>query len=57
MQAITQIPLSSGSRILMLTVPECGVEDARLDASRDELNALILGDKRENVYVHPDHRD
>lgn len=46
------IPLSKGGRVLACTVPEVLVTGERADrvkAKRDELNALILGHKQENL--------
>jgi len=48
-KAITAIPLKTGAKVLMLTVPECGVRSANLDERRNDLNALIKGDERKDV--------
>ncbi|KAG4416287.1 hypothetical protein IFR04_010568 [Cadophora malorum] len=50
-KAITAIPLKTGAKVLMLTVPECGVKSANLDERRNELNALIKGDERKDVHT------
>ncbi|KAH7364741.1 SGNH hydrolase-type esterase domain-containing protein [Rhexocercosporidium sp. MPI-PUGE-AT-0058] len=50
-KAITAMPLETGARVLILTVPECGVKNEKLDGRRGELNALIKGDGREGVYA------
>ncbi|PVH72044.1 GDSL-like Lipase/Acylhydrolase [Cadophora sp. DSE1049] len=50
-KAITALPLETGAKVLMLTVPECGVKNAKLDERRDELNGLISGDGREGVHT------
>jgi len=47
--SITSIPLRHQANVLMLTVPECGVENEKLDAKRNELNALIKGDDRDGM--------
>jgi lysophospholipase L1-like esterase len=41
--------------VLLLTVPECAVKSPGLDAKRAELNALIMGDKREGIEVFDLH--
>ena len=48
-KAITAIPLLHGSKVLLMTVPECGVKSENLDKKRDELNACIREDGREGV--------
>ncbi|KAL2060197.1 hypothetical protein VTL71DRAFT_9592 [Oculimacula yallundae] len=50
-RAITAVPLDSGARVLLLTIPECAYKDEANDSRRDELNALIKGDGREGVYT------
>jgi lysophospholipase L1-like esterase len=54
-KSITSIPLSHKSKLILFTVPECGVKNASLDERRDELNRLIKEDKREDVYVFDLH--
>jgi hypothetical protein len=46
---ITDIPLSQGAKVLLLTVPECAVKIKSLNERREELNQLIWDDSRENV--------
>jgi lysophospholipase L1-like esterase len=53
---ITGIPLRDGAKLLLMTVPECGVRREGLDRRRDELNGLIRGDAREGVYVFDLHK-
>lgn len=36
-------------KILLCTIPECGVVNADLDRRRNELNALIRGVKEDDV--------
>ncbi|KAL5320392.1 hypothetical protein ACEPPN_011193 [Leptodophora sp. 'Broadleaf-Isolate-01'] len=50
-KAITALPLETGAKVLMLTVPECGVKNEKLDNRRNELNKLIREDAREGVYT------
>jgi hypothetical protein len=51
MQYITAIPLSHGSKVLMMTIPECEAKSEKLDRKRSELNRLIEEDLRDDVYV------
>ena len=46
---ITDIPLKSGAKLLMITVPECGAKSDSLDAKRNDLNSRIKNDSREGV--------
>lgn len=46
---ITSIPLSHGSKVLLMTVPECAVKSKKLDAGRDKLNEAIREDGRDGV--------
>lgn len=50
-KAVTDLPLSTGAQVLLLTVPECGVKVEKLDKKRGALNALILEDGRKGVWV------
>ncbi|KAG4427229.1 hypothetical protein IFR05_017288 [Cadophora sp. M221] len=50
-KAITAFPLETGAKVLMLTVPECGVKSEKLDERRNALNTLIKEDAREGVYT------
>ncbi|CZT02798.1 related to esterase [Rhynchosporium graminicola] len=50
-RTITNLNLENGARVLILTVPECGVKNKGLDQRRNDLNDLIKGDEREGVYV------
>jgi hypothetical protein len=45
-KSITSLPLENGARVLLMTVPECGVRSERLDRKRDELNGFIKEDGR-----------
>ncbi|TVY35972.1 hypothetical protein LSUB1_G005602 [Lachnellula subtilissima] len=38
---VLQMPLDHGARVVVMTVPECGVKSEKLDAKRDELNGFI----------------
>lgn len=49
LQAIYDIALANGTKVLALTVPEVGVKSAPLDASRNALNQMILEHKKENL--------
>lgn len=40
---------TDGCKVLMCTVPECGVVKKSLDDRRNELNGCINGDEREGV--------
>jgi len=48
---ISGIALENGAKVLLMTIPECGVRSEELDRERDELNSLILNDGRDGVYV------
>lgn len=48
---VYKIPLQAGTRVLALTVPECGDCNAGVDEQRDQLNRLILSYKATNLYV------
>ncbi|KAG0650846.1 hypothetical protein D0Z07_2285 [Hyphodiscus hymeniophilus] len=54
-KTMTAIPLRHNSKLVLFTVPECGVKNRDLDARRDELNRLIKADDREGVYVFDLH--
>jgi hypothetical protein len=41
-------PLNNGTKVLSLTVPECGFCDPKTDDARNELNDLIMNHKAEN---------
>lgn len=47
--AITNLPLATGARVLLMTVPECAAKSEKLDRRRDELNGLLKGDGRSGV--------
>jgi hypothetical protein len=47
-------PLETGSKVLALTVPECHVRTASLNAKRDDLNKRILEYKAKNLLVFLD---
>lgn len=42
-KAVLKFPLDNGARVLVMTIPECGVVSKKLDARRDEVNGLIRG--------------
>lgn len=47
---LTDVPrVKDGAKLLLCTVPECGVVKASLDAKRNELNERIRADRREGV--------
>jgi hypothetical protein len=46
-KSITSLPLENGAKVLLMTVPECGVKRKSLDQKRDELNGFIK--EREGV--------
>jgi len=48
---VWDIPLQQGTKVLALTVPECGVCSPVLDKRRDKLNNKILEYKAENYYT------
>ncbi|PBP18403.1 asparagine amidase a [Diplocarpon rosae] len=48
-KAITDIPLATGARVLLLTVPECSAKSAKLDQVRGALNGLLKDDARDGV--------
>ncbi|TAQ91472.1 Lysophospholipase/Carboxylesterase [Chlorociboria aeruginascens] len=54
LQRVWDIPLSHGSRVLSLTVPECACAP-ELDAKRDDLNGMILSHKAPNFYTFDLH--
>ncbi|KAL3418641.1 GDSL-like Lipase/Acylhydrolase [Phlyctema vagabunda] len=54
LQKVWEIPLSNGTKVLALTVPECGVQplcSPELAARRDLLNQYIRSHSEENFYV------
>lgn len=46
------IPLSRGTKVLALTVPECKSQSQLATDTRNELNRLILQHKEPNLYVY-----
>lgn len=50
---VLRMPLDHGARVVVMTVPECGVKSEKLDARRDELNGFIRGvvEVEESLYV------
>ncbi len=46
---VTAVPLAQGARVLVMTVPECGANSARLNGKREALNEAIKSDEREGV--------
>lgn len=51
LSAVSDIPLENGAKVLMCTVPECGVKSESLDKKRDSLNTFIKSDMRDEVYI------
>jgi hypothetical protein len=51
LKEVYKVPLQAGTRVLALTVPECGDCPASLDEQRDRVNKSILAHKAENLYV------
>ncbi|CAL3973261.1 unnamed protein product [Diplocarpon coronariae] len=49
-KAITDIPLATGARVLLLTVPECETKNEKLDRARGDLNGLLKSDARDGVF-------
>lgn len=47
--AVSDVALENGAKVLLCTVPECGVKSESLDRKRDELNAFIRSDMRDDV--------
>jgi hypothetical protein len=43
------VALSSGARVLAMTVPECAVRSDNLDTNRDTLNSRILERESEQL--------
>ncbi|PBP19456.1 asparagine amidase a [Diplocarpon rosae] len=50
-KAITDLPLATGARVLLLTVPDCSAKSAKLDRVRGELNGLLKSDARDGVFL------
>ncbi|KAK7424890.1 hypothetical protein QQX98_000166 [Neonectria punicea] len=50
LQNVWNIPISRGSKVLALTVPECEARSERLVKRRDELNRSILAHQQPNYY-------
>lgn len=47
---VTDIPrVMDNAKLLLCTIPECGVVKASLDAKRDDLNERMRADRREGV--------
>jgi hypothetical protein len=54
LKKIWDIPLSHNSKVLALTIPEAGLKGAvreRADARRNEVNNMIKGYRRDNLWV------
>jgi hypothetical protein len=51
LKEVYNIPLQSGTRVLALTIPECGECPDDVDTQRDRVNKLILSSKTTNLYV------
>lgn len=52
LQKVWEIPLSNNTKVLALSVPECGVCDPIQTPRRDKLNNYILNHKAKNLYVY-----
>ncbi|RKF63131.1 GDSL-like lipase/acylhydrolase [Golovinomyces cichoracearum] len=50
LQKVWSVPLSHSTKVLAMTVPECGLCDSQFNAERDALNSLILGHETKNLY-------
>jgi hypothetical protein len=48
LQKVWAIPLSHGTKVLALTVPECGFDDSPITAHGDGLNKLIMEHEAQN---------
>ncbi|KAH8786593.1 SGNH hydrolase-type esterase domain-containing protein [Hyaloscypha finlandica] len=55
LQKVWAIPLSHGTKVLALTVPECGFDDSPITVHGDELNKLIMEHKDENYHIFDLH--
>jgi hypothetical protein len=51
LQKVWAYPLGNGTKVLALTVPECGFCSPELTKQRHVLNNLILKYEAENLYV------
>ncbi|KAJ5633558.1 hypothetical protein N7528_001400 [Penicillium herquei] len=51
LQEAWNIALESGAKVLALTIPECQVRSAKMDSSRAQLNAAILGHQQKDFYA------
>ena len=47
--SVSDIALENGAKVLLCTVPECGVKRESLDRKRDGLNTFIKSDIRDDV--------
>ena len=61
-KTITATPLAHNSKLVLFTIPECGVKHRDLDKRRDELNALIRADAekdggRKGVHIFDLHKE
>lgn len=52
LKEVWSIPLQNGTKVLALTVPECGVCSPVLDNRRDALNSKIKAYQADNLYVY-----
>jgi len=55
LQKVWAIPLSHSTKVLSLTMPECGWDDSPITIHGDELNKLILDHKARNYYTFDLH--
>jgi hypothetical protein len=52
LKEVYKIPLQAGTKVLALTVPECGDCSASVDAQHDRLNTLIQSHKTIKMYAN-----
>ncbi|KAE9372237.1 SGNH hydrolase [Stipitochalara longipes BDJ] len=55
LQRVWAIPLNHGTKVLALTIPECGFDDSPITAHGDELNKLIMEHKDKDYYTFDLH--
>lgn len=46
------VALSTGAKVLAMTVPECAAKSFKLDMNRDTLNSQILEQESEQLWVY-----
>jgi len=42
-ESIVGMPLANGAKVVLMTIPECGVRNVELDEKRDGVNSRIKG--------------